>query len=362
MEFILNRELLSSHLDSLSRAVASRPIRPILNGIHFDFKDGLTMTATDMEFAVRSRIPDISGEKSFVVDAKTVTEIVKSLPDREVRFSVDGQKLDILSGKSKFQIFIQDGSEFPEVRIPTDGIQFDMKRTQLYSMLERVSFSAANDENMKNLNGVYVEVENGISRAVAVDGFRMALSEEKIDGTFNINFLLSLRAVKELLRALSSTDVEKVSLKFENKQIAFDFGNTIFVCKIVDAEFPNYKRVVPEEFKTRVVVDRNTLRAAVRRVSILTKTGSETIKITLDREKMKVSSRSADLGEAEETIDVQMEGEPLIIAFNPNFILDALNHMEEEKIQLSFVDSNKPLMIDTVDLKGYFFIIMPVRL
>lgn len=362
MEFILNREQLSFHLDSLSRAVASRPIRPILNGIHFDFKEGLTMTATDMEFTVRSKISGVSGEKSFVVDAKTITEIVKSLPDHEVKLSIDGQKLDIFSGKSKFQIFIQDGSDFPDVKIPSDGIQFDMKRTQLYSMLERVSFSAANDENMRNLNGVYVEVENGISRAVAVDGFRMALSEEKVDETFNVNFLLSLRAIKELLRALSSTDVENVNLKFENKQIAFDFGNTIFVCKIVDAEFPNYKRVIPEEFKTRVIVDRNTLRAAVRRVSILTRAGSETIKISVDGEKMKISSRSADLGEAEEMVDVQTEGESLVIAFNPNFILDALNHTEEEKIQLSFVDANKPLMVDTTDLKGYFFIIMPVRL
>lgn len=362
MEFILSREQLSFHLDSLSRAVASKSIRPILSGIHFDFNEGLTMTATDMEFTVRSKISGISGEKSFVVDAKTITEIVKSLPDHEVKFSIDGQKLDIFSGNSKFQIFIQDDSEFPEVKIPSDGIQFDMKRTQLYSMLERVSFSAANDENMRNLNGVYVEIENGISRVVAVDGFRMALSEEKIDKTFNVNFILSLRAVKELLRALSSTNIESINLKFENKQIAFDFGDTIFVCKIVNAEFPNYKRVIPEEFKTRVIVDRNALRAAIRRVSILTKVGSETIKIDVDGEKMKISSRSADLGEAEEIVDVQTEGEPLLIAFNPNFILDALNHTEEEKVQLSFVDANKPLMIDTTDLKGYFFIVMPVRL
>ncbi|BBJ28334.1 DNA polymerase III subunit beta [Athalassotoga saccharophila] len=362
MEFILNREILSSYLDSLSRAVASRPIRPILNGVHFDLKDGLTLTATDMEFTVRSKIPDVKGDKSFVVDAKTINEIVKSLPDKEVKFSIDGQKLEILSGKSKFQIFIQDGAEFPDVKVPSDGIEFSMKRTQLYSMLERVAFSAATDENMKNLNGVYIEIENGISRAVAVDGFRMALVEGKIDEKIEINFLLSLRAVKELLRVLSLTNVEDVNLKFENRQISFEFDNMIFICKIVDAEFPNYKRVIPDEFKTKIIVDRNELRSAVRRVSIITRSGSETVKFNIEKDRMKISSKSADLGEAEEVVDIQMEGEPIMIAFNPNFILDALNHTDEDKIQLSFVDSNKPLMIDTVDLKGYFFIIMPVRL
>jgi DNA polymerase-3 subunit beta len=362
MDFVLKRDVLSSHLDSLSRAVATRPIRPILNGILFQFNDGLTMTATDMEFAVRSRISDISGENSFVVDAKTVTEIVKSLPDQEVKFSTDGQKLDILSGKSKFQIFIQDGTDFPDVKIPTDGIQFEMNRAQLYSMLERVSFSAANDENMRNLNGVYLEIENGISRTIAVDGFRMALAEEKVEGAFNLNFLLSLRAIKELARALSSINSEKIKLRFENRQIAFDLGSTVLVCKVVDAEFPNYRRVIPEDFKTRAVVDRNILKSAVRRVSIMTRAGSETIKIGVENEKIKFSSRSADLGEAEELVDAQIEGEPLTIAFNPNFILDALNHIEEEKVQLNFVDSNKPLMIDTPDLKGYFFIVMPVRI
>ncbi len=362
MDFTLNRDLLSSHLESLSRAVASRPIRPVLNGVLFQFNDGLIMTATDMEFAVRSRIPGVSGEKSFVVDAKTITEIVKSLSDQEVKFLIDGQKLDILSGKSKFQVFIQDGSDFPEVKIPVDGIQFDMKRVQLYSMIDRVFFSSANDENMRNLNGVYFEMEKGISRTVAVDGFRMALAEEKVDGAFNLNFLLSLRAVKELARTLSSSNAENVKLRFENKQIAFDFGNTVLVCKIVDADFPNYRRVIPEEFKTRVVVNRNILRSAVRRVSIMTRVGSETIKFGIENDGIKFSSRSADLGEAEEMIDAQVEGEPLTVAFNPNFILDALNHTEEEKIQLNFVDANKPLMIDTPDLKGYFFIVMPVRI
>jgi DNA polymerase-3 subunit beta len=207
-----------------------------------------------------------------------------------------------------------------------------------------------------------LEIENGISRTIAVDGFRMALAEEKVEGAFNLNFLLSLRAIKELARALSSINSEKIKLRFENRQIAFDLGSTVLVCKVVDAEFPNYRRVIPEDFKTRAVVDRNILKSAVRRVSIMTRAGSETIKIGVENEKIKFSSRSADLGEAEELVDAQIEGEPLTIAFNPNFILDALNHIEEEKVQLNFVDSNKPLMIDTPDLKGYFFIVMPVRI
>ncbi len=362
MKFTLKRDQLAFHLDSLSRAVASRPIRPILNGVLFELKDGLTMTATDMEFTVRSKIPAIVEEGSFVVDAKTIYEIVKSLPEDEVKFSIEGQKLDISSGKTKFQIFIQDASEYPDVKIPSDGVLYEMDRVKLAEMIDRVSFSAATDENMRNLNGVYFEMENGILRTVAVDGFRMALAEEKVDNEGTLNFLISLKAVKELSRSLSAASVDKIIMRFENRQVSFEIGNTVLVCKVVDADFPNYRRVIPEEFKTRVVVNRNHLRSAVKRVSIVTRAGSEAIKLNVVEEVLRVLSRSVDLGEAEEMVEIKSDGEPLTIAFNPNFILDALSHTADDQVQLNFVDSTKPLMIDTPNLEGYFFIVMPVRI
>lgn len=362
MEFIVKRSEMAFHLDLLSRAVASRPIKPVLNGVLFELDDGITMTATDMEFTVRSKISNVSGNGAFVVNAKTAHEIVKSLPGDEVHFLINGEKLEISSGKSKFQIFIQSAEDFPEVRIPYDGAQYEMDRAKLAEMIDRVSFSAANDENIRNLNGVYFEMEEGMFRTVAVDGFRMSLAEEKTNNTGNLNFLISLRAAKELLRLLTVSRVEKIMMRFENRQVAFEIGNTILVCKVVDADFPNYKRVIPEEFKTRVVVDRNTLRGAVKRASIVTRTGTEAVKFSAEGETLKISSKSVGLGEAEETLDVQTDGESMTVAFNPAFILDALNHTNEDKVQLNFVDVNKPLMIDTPDLEGYFFIVMPVRI
>ncbi len=362
MEFTVKRNEMSFHLDSLSRAVASRPIKPVLNGVLFEVKDGLTMTATDMEFTVRAKIPGVSGEGAFVVNAKTIYEIVKSLPSDEVKFLLNEEKLEVLSGKSKFTIFTQSAQDFPEIRIPTDGVVYEMDRAKLAEMIDRVSFSAASDENMRNLNGVYFEMENGVFRTVAVDGFRMALAEEKIESQGNLSFLISLKAVKELSRLLSVANEDKIVMRFENRQVAFEVGSTILVCKVVDAEFPNYKRVIPDKFKTRVVVDRNALRGAVKRASIVTRAGTEAVKFTTDSDSLKISSRSAGLGEAEETLEVQMEGESMVLAFNPSFVLDALNHTSEEKVQLNFVDENKPLMIDTPDLEGYFFIVMPVRI
>ncbi len=362
MEFVVKRSEISFHLDSLSRAVASRPIRPVLNGVLFELKDGLTMTATDMEFTVRSKISNVGGTGAFVVDAKTIHEIVKSLPGNEVHFSKNGDKLEISSNRSKFQIFTQDAEEFPETRIPEDGAQYELDRVKLAEMIDRVSFSAATDESMRNINGVYFEMEDGNFRTVGVDGFRMALAEEKIDNAGNLNFLISLKAVRGLARSLGVASVEKINMRFENRQVAFEIGNVVLVCKVVDADFPNYRRVIPEEFKTRVVVDKSELHDAVKRASIVTRAGTEAVKFTIEEGSMKISSKSADLGEAEETLEVQTEGEPIVLAFNPTFILDALNHTNEEKVQLNFVDANKPLMIDTPDLEGYFFIVMPVRI
>ncbi len=362
MEFTVKRNEMTFHLDSLSRAVASRPIKPVLNGVLFELGDGLTMTATDMEFTVKTRIKDVAGEGAFVVNAKTIHEIVKNLPAEDVKFSLKDEKLEVSSGKSKFTIYTQNAEDFPELHIPSDGAIYEMERIKLAEMIDRVSFSAASDESMRNLNGVYFEMENGVLRTVAVDGFRMALAEEKIESDGNLSFLISLKAVKELSRLLSVSNVERIVMRFENRQVAFEIGDMLLVCKVVDADFPNYKRVIPEEFKTRLIVDRNELKGAVRRASIVTRAGTEAVRFTAEADTLKVSSKSAGLGEAEETLEVQMDGEPMLLAFNPAFVLDALNHTADEKIQLNFVDQNKPLMIDTPDLSGYFFIVMPVRI
>lgn len=362
MEFAVKRSELAFHLDLLSRAVASRPIKPVLNGILFKVDNGLKMTATDMEFTVKSEIPNVSGDGAFVVDAKTVYEIVKSLPGNEVHFSKNGDKVEISSGNSRFQIFIQDPEDFPEVRIPYDGAQYELERVKLAEMIDRVSFSAATEGSMRNLNGVYFEMEGNNFRTVAVDGFRMSLAEERVTSKGNMNFLLSLKAVRELSRSLGASNLEKITMRLENRQVAFEIGNVVLVCKSVDADFPNYKRVIPDKFKSRVIVDRNKLLGAVKRASIVTRAGAEAVKFSIEEGKMKVSSKTIDLGEAEEVLEVQSEGEPLVVAFNPVFVLDALGHTDVEKVQLNFVEANKPLMIDTPDLEGYFFIVMPVRI
>jgi DNA polymerase-3 subunit beta len=361
MEFTVKKSDMIYHLRFLSKGVAGNPIKPVLKGILFELNNGLKMTATDMEFTVISKIPTVFGDGSFVVDAKTVYEIVKNLPNDDINFSLDGDKLKISSGRSKFTIFTQNAEDFPELRVPSDGAVYEMDRVKLAGMIDRVSFSAATDTNMRNLNGVYFEMENGIFRTVAVDGFRMAVAKEEIENDRNLGFLLPLKAIKELSKMLNSSKSEEITMRFENRLVAFEDENITLVCKTIDTDFPNYKRVIPEEFKTRVVVDRKGLRGAVRRASIVTKAGTEAVKFTIEESTLKVSSKNAAVGEAEETLEVQMEGEPMVLAFNPTFVLDALNHTDEEKVQLNFAGENKPLMIDAPD-RGYFFIVMPVRM
>ncbi|WP_214078156.1 DNA polymerase III subunit beta [Mesotoga sp.] len=366
MKFVVARSEILTRLESVSGAVASKSVKPILSGIYFSMKDESTikLVATDLETAITTELKPkhIDGSCDFVIDARLVLEIVRNLPEGEVIFETEETNVVIRLGSAQFTLPTMDPGDFPDIEAAAGGLDFTVSVSSVELMIDRVIFCAARDEFMRNLNSVYWEFDDGYVRLVAADGFRMALSEERIDLSIEDHFLLTLKSMRDLQNSLKAAMSDIMRVVYDGSRVQFFFDGTEIVTKVVDAEFPDYKKVLPKSFKARVVLPAVTFSDAVRRASIAARLGSDSVKFEINDEEFKIIARSPDHGESIEVIKTSKEGDNIIIAFNPRFLSEAVKKVDSEMVELNFVDSNSPLQMNPVDIQGYTYIIMPIRL
>ncbi len=364
MRIVINQAELEDKLVMASKAVAKKSVKPVLAGFLFDVSEEVNVFATDMETGVRARLVanEVEGEGKFVVDASTMLEIVKNLPSDIVTLELDGDALKISSGRSRFTLSTMDPSEFPEVVSAETDRFMEIDTSILEEMVDKVLFSAATDEFMRNLYGVFWELSESSLRLVASDGFRLALMEQPAEMGVELSFLISLPSMKELKNVLSNTSEPTLKLRFDGKRLSVEAGDVEVTMRVVDADFPDYRRVLPQEHTTRVVVSRDEMLESLKRVMVISKKGSEAVKFNIEGGTFEMSSRSPDLGEVIEEIDAEVEGEDLLIAFNPKFLQEALRRVDTPEVELLFDGQTKPLKMKPLEREDYFFIIMPIRM
>lgn len=365
MKAIVEANELSNKISVVSKTVPSKTIKPIMACILFDFsQQGVYLHATDLETGVKARVecePD--GEGRFAVDAKILYEIVKTLPNEgKVQLSFSSGLLTVECGRSKFRVPTMDPSEFPEISLPSEGYALDIEAKTLAEMIERVVFCAAKDEFMRNLNGVFWEIGNGFLRLVASDGFRLALAEERLSTQNESSFLISLKSMKELQSIIESCSETNITIHYDGKRLSLSTSYIETVMRVVEIDFPDYKKVLPKAFKSKVIFSKNDLIEALRRTMVIAKRGSESVKVEVTEDILSLSSRSPDSGEMNEEVSIRKEGEDIVAAFNPLFLMEALRHIHTDEVEFNFVDSTSPLQINPLNVEGYLYIVMPIRI
>lgn len=365
MKIVVEANELSNKISVVSKTVPSKTIKPIMACILFDVsKEGAYLNATDLETGVKARLEcESDDEGRFAVDAKIFHEIVRTLPtEGKVQLSFSSGLVTLECGRSKFRIPTMDPSEFPEISLPAEGYALNIETKTLTEMIEKVIFCAAKDEFMRNLNGVYWEIGNGFLRLVASDGFRLALTEERLPTQNESSFLISLKSMKELQSILESCSETSITIHYDGRRLSLSTPNIETVMRVVEIEFPDYKKVLPKAFKSKVILSKNDLIEALRRTMVIAKRGSESVKIDLGEDTLTLSSRSPDSGEMNEEVPVRKEGEDIIAAFNPLFLMEALRHIHTDEVEFNFVDSTSPLQINPMNVEGYLYIVMPIRI
>lgn len=365
LKFTVQKSELEEKISIASSAIGPRTVDPILQCLLFKPVGGvLRIQATDLQTSVIAnvKIGEYEGNDAFAVDADLIDDIVKNLPEDEVLFEYSNGKLTIRSGKSKYSLStVSEVERFPSIEYDESGITFSIDTSILEEMFDKVSFCASNESAMRALNGVYFEAHGGFLRLVASDGYRLALSEQRLSIDSEFDFILALKSVREIEKLLASTTEPEIKIIFDHSTVSFNAGDITTVVRVVEETFPDYKRVLPKAFKTRVILNSDDFAEALKRVMVIAKRGNEKVQLKITDDVMELSSQSSEYGEAVESIPITKDGEDLVVNFNPKFLSEAIKHIDEKEIEFNFVDNLSPLQINPRNVEGYLYIVLPVR-
>lgn len=365
MEITVQKSDLLKKISLCVNIAASKPSTlPILNNILLETqKDGkLKIVATDMEVGLSTLMGGtITQEGSITVPARKFHDIVKELPEGDVEISVTkNNTVSVKAGKSHFKIMGLGKEEYP--KLPEFSIEnaIEMDQASIKESLSLTSFAISHDETRYVLNGVLFSFQGNIVRFVATDGRRLAFFKKEIKKKVEKNFdlIVPAKTIHELLKLLEWDGVVKF-IHTQNKVI-FYFEDTYLTSSLIEGNFPNYEQVIPKEEKTQVQANREEFLQAVRRASLLTSPEAPALKFDFIKNKILVSAKSPNMGEAKEELPAEFKGQELTIGFNPGYFLDVLKSLTDENVTLSLTEPDKPGLVK--GREGYLYVIMPMQL
>lgn len=367
MKFTMKKSELVSAASKVVNVIPKKNIKPILSGIKIFEKDGaIFFNATDMESSIKIKVEtiDLEGSGSYVLDAKTLDDISKNLLNDEVSFNLESSKAIAHTGAGEIKIPVMNAEDYPELDFEEIGEDIVVPREIVLRMMENVIFCATTDEMIRNLNGILWEFSGKYLRLVSADSYRMAVTEEMIyDGdSTSLTFFLSLKSMKEIQSLLKESEEDVFKIKFDGKRVITKIKNITFVARLMDVNFPNYKAVIPNSFQTKVVINRIELLKALKLIKIIAKSQGDTVRFDITDDKLLVSARSQDRGDGEIPFKIKKEGQDILVAFDPSYLVEGLQHFMSDEVELNFVDEDNALQINDQDLAGFLHIIMPVKI
>ncbi len=363
MKIDVSKNVLLKGITAVQNAISMRSALPILSNILLEtLKDSLSIVGTDLDIGIIVTIPvNITTPGSITVPAKRFMDIIKELPEAGVSISVKKNNMAHITCENvQFKIMGIPKDEFPKLPELKDKDMIKISQALFKSMLNMTSFAMSRDETRYMLNSVYMVIQKNLLNMVATDGRRLALIEREISLEKNIEkkLIVPAKTIQELIRNLKEDGDLQIS--FGENQVMFNLGDTVIISRLIEGEFPNYEQVIPKEVKDKVIVDREKLLLATKRISLLATQDSQAIKIDIEKDKMVISKHSPDIGEATEEIAVNYDGSPLSIGFNPNYIMDVLKNLNAQAIEFELQDPEKPGVIRTKE--KYVYVVLPMQL
>lgn len=366
MKIKIQKEDLLIPLQKIIGAVEKRQTMPTLSNILVKAdKNSLTLTATDLEIELVTTINLIVDETgSTTIPARKLLDICKALPNESsVSISTKAEKATIQSGRSRFSLITLPASDFPALDAISSVSEFEIPQNTLRELIDKTGFAMAQQDVRYYLNGLMLEISTGILRAVATDGHRLAYCEKKTDCELADikQVILPRKGVLELLRLLETND-DKVKIILASNHLQVVFNDIRFTSKLIDGRFPDYNRVIPEDGQCVMTADREVLRQALVRTSILSNEKYRGIRLILKDNLVELTAQNPDQEEADVKTEVNYKGDDIEIGFNVNYMLDVLNVTSSNMVQARFKDSNSSCLLSFPDQDDCKYVIMPMRL
>lgn len=369
MKFIATTKDLAANLALAAKAVSSRPTHPILANILVEANSKLnqvTLTGFDLTMAITTHFTaEVSEGGSTTVPARLLTDIVSKMSD-EVHFELADNQVKLKSGRGKFAISALPRDEFPVIEQVNPTSKLDIPADALLKAIRATQFAASLDETKQVLCGVNVKVNNNKFMMAATDGHRLSVVEIT-DFTFKDIEPITLpsRLVAELVTATtrSPDDVVEICVQDDDK-VEIRVANIVLVSRLLVGTYPAYSQLIPKQFNRTALLNRAELLSALGRITILSDQKHKIVKFVFDQEELEISAETAELGRGVEVIPIDFAGEPITMAFNHKYLIDALKSMVGVKVKIEFNTELAPTIMTPLgyDSGSLTYLCMPVQL
>jgi DNA polymerase-3 subunit beta len=366
MKFSCEKATIAREILIAQEIVASKNALSIMSNVLLTAVNGtLVIKATDIKVGFETHIPvDISTEGMCTVFCDKLAGVLSSLPEGEIEFEQDEQKVIIKPSfkKVRFQIKTISSEKFPELPdISTDSF-FSLPSKDFKNMIHQTVFAVSDDETRYFMNGVFMEKNEAALIMVATDGRRLAYARKDLGlpipefkGVIIPPKLLSIIAKR-------APDEGSIEIAVTEKNIFVRFGNYRLSTVLIEGQFPNYHKVIPDAQKNSVLIKRSDLMEALKRVSIFVEQKSRRTFFKLTPGVLELSSEESELGAAREELPCQYDGPEVIIALNYKYVEDPLRAMSSESVLLEFTEATKAITVRTGSQEDYFHVVMPMQL
>lgn len=352
----------------VSRGVSGRSTQPVQNNVYLEARNGqLRLVATDLEYLSLEAVVDaeVPEEGATTVPARLLAEVASALPNELVSLEADETHgVKIRCGRSRYEIRGLSAADFAMLPSLDEAVRFEIPQSTLQNILGRTVFATSRDETRPILTGGLFKITEGKLEVVATDTYRLALQSVMLDGVGDVSrsAIVSRRALTELVRILDGGSDEPVQVAIGDSQIEFKVGRITLGSRLIEGQFVNYPKVIPASFERRVIANQKELHSALQRALIVAREDANRVVLKTEGGSLKITAASQDVGQAEESIPVTVEGDEAEIAFNARYMLDMLDAVGGGEIVMEL---SGPLNSGALKPQGddnYLYVLMPMQI
>ena len=373
MRAVCNTETFGKKLALVSRGVSARSTIQLLGGILLEAGDGVVrLSSTDMEVSVQTSSPaEVEEEGRVVIPARIFNDIVRSLPSGSFSLEHDdsGGTVRLAAGENEYRIRAYAADDFPQLPGFDAEAAFRMSGDLLVETVEKVSRSYSRDETRPVLTGILISFEENRVRMVTTDSYRLSIKETELATTAfegSREAIIPARAMQEVARIFGSEGEDEVEVSLSENQALFRIGDVLFGTRLIDGNFPEYRRLLPTTFEREISVNREDLMGTLRRVNLFAQRQTPPVPVSLSFSSgsVEVIVRNGEVGEAHERLPATSEDD-FLISFNPGYLLDGVSAIDTEKVVFKLNEALKPGLIvpgvEGGEEPDFLYLIMPMR-
>ncbi len=362
MKFTMQTEDLSAGVLSVIKALPVRSSMPVLEGVLIEAtQEGLHLTCSDLMFQKECFLPaTVEEEGRCVLKGKFLAEILRKLPNEPLYAELEGMVLKIRSGRVRQRLQCIEFDEFPKMNVKGEVVEIPVSSEALRTMIDHTVFAVSQDDSRPVLTGMKVEANEDHLTFVATDSFQFAMTNLHLDkGPVDKQTIVQGKVMLEVAKMAEETEKD-VTLSLTQTHLTVQINDTRLTARLLDGNYIDYKRIIPKECKTRVLVNTADLYTMTDRAQLIAREGNNSVMMHFDGNTLTMSAESF-VGRGEDTMEVSVVGDPIDIAFNPKYLINILRNITDETVYMEFISPISPCVIRPVQGDSYLYLIVPMR-